>query len=354
MLFTDETSETSLAEFLKDVELMRTLMMFDPADADHYQAQMIEWEFSMAEWQKVFNGWQATDGVFDLPQPALPFPLMQTGNLIGISSTAADEMLNPLIGSYIDFFDGYDESIFRSGEYVCVVNETVFSGLDSDAPVLPVAVQAADGKYVSAELRVVGIVYGTGNTVYCPFWTAAELGYKSDGEQTYTEVMNAFISDNRLIDEFKAAARGHFVTAGVIDNKRPFALMIFDGLFNDIVKNLRQNIRLIDIATPFIYSLSVCIGFVASFLLTRRRKPEFAIMRSIGISKQDVFFGALAEQIVLCLAGAAAGFLLTFIFLGYAMPVPPVLFTACYVLGCAFSAIRAAGADVLILLARRE
>jgi hypothetical protein len=145
-LFTNPGAAPPLAGFLKDVELRRSFY--------------------------VATGWDS-----------------QLGRLIGITSIAADPRLNPLAGVFIDFFDGYDESIFRTVSYVSVVSQTVFSMLDHGKPILRVAayyvvqdpISIADDEYIGVEASflIVGIVRGAGNDVYAPFWTVAELGKNS-------------------------------------------------------------------------------------------------------------------------------------------------------------------------------
>jgi ABC-type antimicrobial peptide transport system permease subunit len=130
--------------------------------------------------------------------------------------------------------------------------------------------------------------------------------------------------------------------------------MVFDSTYNEVTDRLRQNIVLVDVTTPFIYILSALVGFITSYALTRRRMPEFAVIRSIGINKKDVFSGVLMEQTVLCSAGAAMAFILFLAVRGQAVWPPPVLFTLCYALGSILSAKKAAGADVLKLLRERE
>ena len=334
ILFTDEDAIPSLAKFLKDVELKRSMRI--------------------------------TVG------PPVPY-----GKLIGITSVAATDRLDPLAGAYIAFFDGYDESVFRSNDCVCVVSEQIYNALDPEEMILYLSVQSEyepdeimlDSAYesgeimledayvpddISVEFKIAGIVHGAGNDVFCPFWVAGELGSQSDGFPTHTDSMSALMADNRLINGFKNGARQHFARPGDVDAKQPYSLTVFDGVYNEVTKKLMQNIRMIDVATPFIYIISVCIGFVASYLLTRRRKPEFAVLRSVGVNKRDVFFGALAEQAVLCVSGVAAGCALFFTVYGFIPAVPPVVFTLCYTLGSAISAERAAGTDVLKILREKE
>ena len=309
-LFTDGEAWPSLAPLVKDVELRRSLVMVG-------------------------------DGAPD-------------GSLVGVTSALADVSLSPVAGAYMVFFDGYGEDIFRTERRVCVVSESMYGALDPAAPVLAVTVRSEAGpaEPVEAELMVVGLTYGAGNTVYCPFWTASALGSESDRESAYSELMSALIADNRRVDDFKAAARNHFVAAGVVRDGQldALSLTVYDGTFNEVIRSLRQNILIINIAAPFVYFISACIGFMASFLLTRRRKPEFAVMRSMGVGKADVFAGALAEQSVLCFAGVFAGVLLFYAFSGRAVVAAPAVFMLCYSLGSALSAANAAGTDVLKIL----
>lgn len=336
-LFTDTAATPTLADWLKDTELNRTLEIYH-----------------------------------DLPGPGPQW--------VGITSVAADARLDPVTGAFIDFFPGYDENIFRTNEPVAVVSASRFGTLDADS--LPSDSEPAFAYFVSLTLqnrflvpageddygeavyeevmyetertlRIVGIAHRAGNAVFSPFWTVNEAAEEL-GLPLYSNRMSAVIYDNRTIGEFAHAAARHFARAGDLEAELPLALTIFDATYNDVVRRLRQNIQLINISTPFIYALSVLIGFIASYVLTRRRKPEFALMRSIGVNKRDVFIGALGEQAALCAVGAAVGFAAFGVFYGSFIALPPVLFTLCYILGCVFAAIRAAGTNVLKILREKE
>ena len=322
-MFTDEYTSPYLSQFVGDVELKRSLNI-EAVEIDE---------------------------------------IVSVGRLIGITSKEAEMRLDSRGEAFIDFFEGYDESIFRTDESVAVISSDMFDALDPINPILPINVQsrAFDPQNpftvypaVSTELTVVGISHGVGNDIIAPFWTVANLGMASDSLQTYSDIMFTFMADNLQIGEFGAAAAGRFARAGDVGGTMPHALTVFDSVFNDVVHRLRQNIQLINTATPFIYLISVLIGFIASFLLTRRRKAEFAIMRSIGINKKDVFFGALMEQTVLCASGAVLGFLLFWIVFGSIIWTVPALFIGCYVLGAVLSVQKAARANVLKILSDKE
>ena len=322
-LFTDETANHSLAEFLRGVEKQRALPIIET------------------------------------------YPFVPIGQWTGITSLAADPRLDPMTGTEVVFFPGYDESIFRSREKVGIVSPGAF---DAENPVLSLTVlnflpliADEDGNilqdeiflYETTEIQVVGTVRGLGYQVFSPFLTVSDAA-ESVALPVYTGIMRAYMSENRSISDFADAAENRFAQVGDLHTQLPFALTIFAGTYNDIVRRLQQNIRIISVATPFIYMLSVLIGFIASYLLTRRRKPEFAIMRSIGVSKRHVFYGALIEQAFLCILGAAAGFAVFAAIQGNFLLLPPLIFTACYVSGSVFAAKKAAGTNVLKILREKE
>jgi ABC-type antimicrobial peptide transport system permease subunit len=141
---------------------------------------------------------------------------------------------------------------------------------------------------------------------------------------------------------------------GVYFNDKTFAMTIFDAEYYDKTEALTQTIYFISFATPFVYALTACTGFVASYLLTRRRRGEFANMRSVGINKRDIFIGALFEQSALCAIGAAIGCAAFRMAWGDVYIRESALFLACYTLGAAISAARVAGTDVLKILRDKE
>ena len=369
-LFTDPGAASSLAAFLKDVRLSRQLNFVPAPPGGSGGAATADGPDSSPDGGLAQDS--APPGFGGDSPPAGEAPV-QPGLLIGISSIDSSPGLSPLSGAYVEFFEGYDEGMFRTEEFICIVSEETYSTLDPEHPVIALSVQSTalilqetetldgDGQpvrqsimaaapFVDASFLVVGLTYGAGNDIYCPFWAAGALGMESDGSPLFSDILSALVADNRRIGEFKEGALRHFVAPGVISERLPFSLTVFDGVFNDITHRLRQNILMIEIATPFVYFISVCIGFITSFLLTRHRKPEFAMMRSIGAGKAGVFACALAEQAALSLAGVAAGSVTFYALSGDAAPWQTLIFWGCYLSGSALSAIKAAGTDVLKIL----
>jgi hypothetical protein len=330
-------------------------------------------------------------------------------SLTGITGINSDEFLSSEYGVEIKFFEGYDEGIFLSEELVGIVSEDLFSLVREgilvimseeklpdeviEEPVFPeleegqsiwidymngqpfysiyyrvhgvgvlepffpeYVTTVVEGKtvIVEKELTVIGTVTGAVyNTVYIPFWALSRVAEEIDDSFVYSELLNVTLKNNSEMSGFKELAGLTFSRTTPLGSTRPFAITVYDSEFYETLEPLRQNIIVVDIATPFIYILSIAIGFLTSVLLTRRRKAEFAIMRSIGVSKWVVFISALTEQATLSFAGAAAGFAFVALVWDYASLTRPAIFLACYLIGAVFAAFGAAGTNVMKVLRDR-
>ena len=281
------------------------------------------------------------------------------GVLIGISSGDVDETLTSEDDVQITYFEGYDESLFTSDEYVCIISENAMHMVENGMLTMIVQSRAGYSIPVGAELKVVGTVSisdeGDEAIVYAPFSAVSILGSESAMVPSHSEMLRATLANNRDLDDFKSMAiRSFREVSGYYFNPNVFSLTIYDDEFYDITESLQQTIFFIDIATPFVYAIVICIGFIASFLLTRRRKNEYANMRSVGVSRVSIFTCVLFEQAVLCAVGAAIGCVLFTLTWGIVLIRWALIFLCCYILGTAFSSIKAAGTDVLRLLREKE
>lgn len=272
----------------------------------------------------------------------------QSGNIIGITSMQSDERLDPTVGSYIEWREGYDEGIFRTADPVCVVS---FDTGEYEYYELEGWFDFSVGEMVffEEELEIAGRVYGAGDVMFVPFWMLCDLS-----GNVMSDTLTATIADNRRIEEFAASARSFFVAAGTVDESIPYSLTIYNGEYNTTIEELTQNILLINIVTPFIYAISVLVGFIAGYILIRRRKPEFAVMRSIGVRRGGLVTAILCEQAILCLGGAVVGCIVFFLIWGHIVILQSVLFIICYLLGAGIVTLRSTGQDILKLLHDKE
>jgi len=326
--------------------------------------------------------------------------------LHGITSINADSLLSYEYGTEIMFFEGFDESAFLSDEPVCIISEDMYNLAVNGKLSVSVSVQLPDeiiyhegvhvegrmdgsdmkyfiivyneeedtyerefidpedayevieGEFVTNELEltVIGIVSGAGSEiVYIPFWTVSAFAEELTDIPPFAESLSVRLNYNWTLSDFKSTAAMVFSRVRPIHGSRAFAMMVYDSEFYETIEPLRQNIIVVDVATPFIYALSIAIGFLTSVLLTRRRKAEFAIMRSIGVNKWVIFISALAEQALLSITGVALGIGFVALAWGYVSLERPAVFLACYLFGALFAAAGAAGTNVMkVLRDRRE
>lgn len=121
-------------------------------------------------------------------------------------------------------------------------------------------------------------------------------------------------------------------------SQRGNALTVNDETFIKTAARLKENITLTKILTPFVVVIVGFLGFVASYLLLQSRRPEIAIMRSLGVSRRSCFGMLFFESAALELGGSIAGVAVSSLLvhmdtpLGFGVPVP---FFAVYMAGTA-------------------
>ena len=124
--------------------------------------------------------------------------------------------------------------------------------------------------------------------------------------------------------------------------QRGTSLTVNDETFIKAATRLKENITLQRMIMPFIILIVGLLGFVVSYLLLQSRRPEIAIMRSLGVSQRSCFVMLLFESAILELSGsllgvAAAMMLIDVdIVLGLAVVIP---FFAIYMAGTAVALI---------------
>lgn len=92
------------------------------------------------------------------------------------------------------------------------------------------------------------------------------------------------------------------------------ALIIYDETFIKTATRLKENITLTQLLTPFVVVIVGFLGFVTSYLLLQSRRPEIAIMRSLGVSQRSCFEMLLFESAVLELSGSLLGVVVASLF----------------------------------------
>lgn len=80
-------------------------------------------------------------------------------------------------------------------------------------------------------------------------------------------------------------------------------VVIEDKALADGILSIQQHLSFLNFIIPIMLLLSGLIAFILSYLLTRNRLPEFAVMRSLGAKKIQVYLAFFLEQLFLLLVG---------------------------------------------------
>ncbi len=272
--------------------------------------------------------------------------------LIGISYSEAAMELLPENGASLSFFDGYSEAIFQTDQAVCIVPGSKLSELSINKDGSRQISLTSGGK--TATMTVVGVYYGgISSAVYCPFDYLSK--FLAEDEYIYTDSLSFYVKDNRTLEEFKAEAGKYFAKPSITAEDKPmyYAITVYDELFNKTVAGIEENISVLSLLLPVLYIIAAGIGLLASFLYIRGRIREFAVMRSLGLSRMCVIGLISFEQLVIGVVGTALGISACLIFFSGASikdAVNGVLFTLCYLVGALAAVLWITNVNVLRLL----
>jgi len=244
--------------------------------------------------------------------------------LNGINSAAA-------ILQQPEYMDGYDEGLFESEEKVCIVSNDFLAdhGLFVGAEVNFTAIDIkkypveseSDIRRDTVSLKIVGVYqsFVTPAPIYCPLEIVNDIS-RSIGKPSVINSASFTLQNTQELNRF----RGILMDLGFVNqqagtegsNKRDLSFIINDRLLKNATASVQNYIDFTSALYPIIYLLCAGIGFVVSYLLIRIRKPEFAIMRSLGTSRVVSFFVFFIEQGLLCLLGSVLGIVISVITTG--------------------------------------
>jgi hypothetical protein len=244
---------------------------------------------------------------------------------VGISSTRVAEELTEGWGGKIYWHEGYDESILLTNEFVCIVPESMKGKQVIDMSYSykywptgkPGDLGGSRTNTVESTFQVVGYYTDPGNNrIYCPYETMVKIHAELRKPQLIEEI-GAILTDNTQLEQLKENASHWFATPNAMGEKTPwgkygfehflFALDIDDSMLVNLETNMKNSLRLNQLASAVVFALSAGAGFLTGFLVIRSRKREIALMRTLGTSNPVVCLEFGAEQIMLVLLGVLLG-----------------------------------------------
>lgn len=294
--------------------------------------------------------------------------------LIGTTGLSSDPMFSADNGINLEYFAGYDESVWLGQEKVCFVNEKLFVQLGDGVNSIHVdfselveqrkmdievgakaGVSLPGGEDVDLqELKIAGIIHGgSPSNILCPWEIVHSVDQRIYGYPT-ADAAAFLVADNRKINELKDILPIYFskaspdATVNPLDPPAP-ALVIHDATLVRVVSPIERNIQFITVILPILLALSLGIGFLTSYLHMRTRLTEFALMRSLGTQKAKVFLSAIFEQGMLSGVGVALGLIAAALL--SALSIRPLAFCALFfiyfVTGACIAAARLVSVNVM-------
>lgn len=237
----------------------------------------------------------------------------------GITSTYVAEELTAAWGGAINWNDGYDESILKSKEFVCILPESLREETELVLQfIYEYSIDLQPYRYETTQtFQVVGYYDDPGNSnIYIPYPTM-EWIYAKVKRNKEIEVIGAILNDNTKILQLREDAAYWFAEPNPSGTPTPwgrydfdyyfYALDIDDTMLRNLQTEMHNSIRMNQIAAAIVFTLSAGAGFLTGFLVIRSRKREITLMRTMGASQSAIYLELAMEQLICIAAGILVG-----------------------------------------------
>lgn len=297
--------------------------------------------------------------------------LVSAPKLVGATDIAAISSFAPEGASLPEYMEGYDQGLFSAQERVCIASGNFLqeNGLElGDEIKLTVAEnpKKIEDNYChgTVSLQIVGTYQSSklyNDPLYCPGEAMQDICREIELPLAWDSARFT-IANTQQLNHFKALLRRlGFVSLNQVQSeeisKDRRGFIINDSILTDATASVTGYIALSRILYPIIYLLCAGIGFVVSYLLVRLRKPEFAIMRSLGTSRAAGFMTLFLEQALLAMIGAGLGILLTLAIVQGNAPIQFAIiagYLVCYLVGAAIAISTLNRVNVIQILTAKE
>ena len=222
-------------------------------------------------------------------------------------------------GGSITWLAGYNESIFSSNEYVCLVPEGFSNEKDIELGFIYEDTSSfAPKKWSTTEqFTIAGYTSSRDKIqIYIPYQTMGKILSKIHAPYALTGI-GATLNDNTRLTELQEVAdqwfarpniNGTLTAWGRYDHDYfPYALDINDTLLQQLDATMERSMRINRLSAFVIFCIAAAAGFLAGFLVIRTRKRDLILMRTLGCSHRDIFLELTAEQALCVLTGVLLG-----------------------------------------------
>lgn len=248
----------------------------------------------------------------------------------------------------ITYLDGCDAGMYDGEETVGVISSSLLPYVsDGGQMTLCLPPKCED----SVTFRVIGTCESETPVLYLSLDAGRELFGRNERDFHISNI-SFTVADNRRLNETKMALSDYFVPANRYHTSSArFGLIMDDAVLIDAVTVVERSIALFRLFRTVMFLLSMGICLLVIFLLIRRRRPELAVMHSLGRGKGSLVLQLLVEYTLYYAVGA-----LPMIFLGYGGARVSLIgaLGAWWMIGLLISAVAVSSGDVMKILKGKE
>lgn len=291
-----QLQEAKLAELIRDTKI--NCIVTDSRGTNSEDLGMLSFYVDMLTGHRHERGCYLDEVVTDvraLASQKLDSP--EEHDLRRILSLDSDPLLSS--GVRVQFFDGFDETILRSEEDVCLIPELMEPD-GQDALTITLGTNRKT-------LKIVGTVAGgSTDSIWVPFY----FKWVDDLSSAFPVQSCSFtIRDNARLEQTKDDIFTWFARPSVSNGAdvEPFGVLVLDQTYLESLNKLKSSLELLRLLLPLLAVLGAVISFLATYAMTRGRQKEFAVMRCLGLRQRKIFSIVLLEQLILILLGGSFG-----------------------------------------------
>ena len=291
-----QRQEAKLAELIRDTKI--NCIVTDSKGTNSENLGMLSFYVDMLTGRRHERGCYLDEVVTDVRALAsLKLDRPEEHDLRRILSIDSDPLLSS--GVRVQFFDGFDETILRSEEDVCLVPEHMEPARQGTLTVT----LGTNRK----TLKIVGTVAGgSTDSIWVPFY----FKWVDDLSSAFPVQSCSFIiRDNARLKQAKDDIFTWFSRPSVSNgaDAEPFGVLVQDQTYLQSINKLESSLERLRLLLPLLAFLGAIISFLATHAMARGRQKEFAVMRCIGLRQGKIFSIVLLEQLILTLMGGCAG-----------------------------------------------
>ena len=246
----------------------------------------------------------------------------------------------------IEWQEGYDESCLTGDEAVAILPQSYGYTLGETASL---ALLVPSG-YMPVQVKVAGLApLSSEKSVFLPISMLQNAFETTGSAGSFRFTFMRF----SLADSRHTVVFSEFVKS--LESARQLNIRLDDEIFRGTVDPIQSNLKMLQSLYPVFFAAVAAIGFVLCFLLVRRRKQEFAVMRLLGETEIQITGKALLEQAMLCAIGVVLGSVIVMISgLGQFSPLTCGGVLLCYSIGSALAVMLMVRVNVMEILRDKE